>query len=86
LMNLGFKLYTGNGGFYHWGLLPNGLSADEFNERLFKYDAGILPGRLCDMVRREGEDSPLHCYVRFSFGPLNQESFDNDMKIISACI
>ena len=86
LKDLGFKLYTGNGGFYHWGLLPNGLSADEFNERLFKYDAGILPGRLCDMVRREGEDSPLHCYVRFSFGPLNQESFDNDMKIISACI
>ena len=85
LKDLGFKLYTGNGGFYHWGLLPKGLSADEFNERLFKYDAGILPGRLCDMVRREGEDGPLHCYVRFSFGPLNQESFDNDMKIISAC-
>jgi len=85
LKDLGFKLYTGNGGFYHWGLLPNGLSADEFNERLFKYDAGILPGRLCDMVRREGADSPLHCYVRFSFGPLGQESFDNDMKIISAC-
>ena len=85
LMDLGFKLYTGNGGFYHWGLLPNGLSADEFNERLFKYDAGILPGRLCDMVRREGADGPLHCYVRFSFGPLGQESFDNDMKIISAC-
>ncbi len=27
LKDLGFELFTGNGGFYHWGRLPNGLDA-----------------------------------------------------------
>src|SRR6185369_17772139 len=51
LDKLGFELYTGDGGFYHWGQLPYGLSSDEFNERLFKHEAAILPGKLCDMNR-----------------------------------
>lgn len=86
LKSLGFKLFTGHGGFYHWGLLPNGLTADEFNERLFKHDAGILPGYLCDMQRDADATSPLDSFIRFSFGPLEASSFDNDMQILSECI
>ena len=86
LESLGFELYTGDGGFYHWGKLPGELSADEFNERLFKYEAGILPGVLCDMARRRGESGPLYRFVRFSFGPLSADSFDNDMEILAQCV
>jgi aminotransferase len=86
LEELGFELTTGDGGFYHWGLLPNGLSADEFNLRLFEHEAGILPGVLCDMARREGPEGPLHNYVRFSFGPLGPESYESDLEILRKCV
>jgi len=86
LKELGFELYTGCGGFYHWGLLPNGLTADEFNERLFNHDAGILPGYLCDMTRDDVSGSPLDKFIRFSFGPLEADSFENDMQILSECV
>ena len=86
LEELGFELYTGDGGFYHWGKLPGELSADEFNERLFKHAAGILPGNLCDMARRKSEDGPLHRFIRFSFGPLSPDSYDNDMEILAKCV
>ncbi len=86
LETLGFELFTGDGGFYHWGRLPGDLSADEFNERLFRHDAGILPGVLCDMERRKGADGPLHDFIRFSFGPLGPESFENDMEILTKCV
>src|SRR5262249_8616776 len=69
LERLGLELFTGTGGFYHWGRLPDGLTGDAFNERLFEHRAGILPGRLCDMARR-GESGPLGPMIRFSFGPL----------------
>jgi len=84
LAELGFELFTGEGGFYHWGRLPGDLTADAFNERLFEYDAGILPGRLCDMQRRE--EGGLERFVRFSFGPLSQDSFEGDMQILSRCV
>ena len=86
LEELGFELFTGDGGFYHWGRLPGELSADEFNDRLFEYEAGILPGIHCDMARRRGDDGPLHRFIRFSFGPLSPESFDSDMEILSKCV
>jgi aspartate/methionine/tyrosine aminotransferase len=86
LETLGFELFTGDGGFYHWGKLPGNISADEFNERLFKHDAGILPGPLCDMARRKGHDAPLKDFVRFSFGPLGPESYDDDMSILAKCL
>lgn len=86
LDGLGFELFTGDGGFYHWGRLPGELSAHEFNERLFEHGAGILPGIHCDMARREGEDGPLHRFIRFSFGPLSPDSFDNDMEILAKCV
>ena len=86
LEELGFELYTGDGGFYHWGRLPGELSADEFNERLFAHEAGILPGVLCDMARRNGPDGPLHRFIRFSFGPLDAGSYDNDMEILAKCV
>ncbi|MBL8065002.1 MAG: pyridoxal phosphate-dependent aminotransferase [Chthonomonadaceae bacterium] len=81
LEDLGFDLFTGDGGFYHWGRLPGGLTADDFNERLFAHHAAILPGTLCDMFRR-GADSPLAKFVRFSFGPLTADTFDDDIKIL----
>ena len=61
-----------------------GINADEFNERLFKHDAGILPGRLCDMARRK--DGPLEHFMRFSFGPLGPDSYEADMEILSKCV
>jgi aminotransferase len=85
LRGLGFDLFTGTGGFYHWARLPGGIKGDAFNERLFKHKAGILPGRLCDLLRR-GDEGPLGPMIRFSFGPLLPESFDGDMAILAKCM
>ncbi len=85
LRELGCELFTGNGGFYHWGRLPYGMSADEFNLRLFQHQAAILPGTLCDMLRR-GDRSPLAPFMRFSFGPLPPDSFDEDVGILRAAL
>lgn len=85
LADLGIELYSGSGGFYHWCALPNGLTAEAFNERLFKYGAGILPGPLCDMARRGG-DGPLGSMMRFSFGPLGPESLEADAEILKRCL
>lgn len=85
LSTLGFELFTGDGGFYHWGRLPNGLTADELNNRLFQHKAAILPGTLCDMFRR-GDSSPHANFIRFSFGPLPPDSFDNDADILRSCL
>ena len=86
LVNLGFELSTGTGGFYHWGRIPGGMTGDEFNERLFAHEAGILPGRLCDMARTSGGRSSLDHFARFSFGPLSAESYDHDMEILAAYV
>ncbi len=85
LASLGFELFTGTGGFYHWGRLPGGLTGDAFNERLFRHKAGILPGRLCDM-RRRGDTGPLGRMMRFSFGPLTAESYDADIAILARAV
>lgn len=82
LAELGFDIDTGSGGFYHWGRLPLGLTGDDVNEQLFAYEAGILPGRLCNMARKEGAPSALEHFSRFSFGPLGAESYDDDMRIL----
>jgi len=66
--------------------LPGGLTANEFNVRLFEHDAGILPGRFCDMEREAGRPSSLDRFFRFSFGPLEAESFESDLKILKACL
>lgn len=81
LEELGFELFSGTGGFYHWGRLPGGLTADQFNERLFQDKAAILPGPLCDMHRR-GASGPMGDFIRFSFGPLKADSFEEDLEII----
>ncbi len=85
LANCGIVLSTGNGGFYHWGRLPNGLTADVFNQRLFKHNAAILPGTLCDMHRR-GHQGPHAHFIRFSFGPLYPDSYTENMRIIESCL
>lgn len=78
---LGLRLYSGDGGFYHWCQLPEGLTAEELNRRLFQDGAAILKGTDCDMARL-GDASPLRDFVRFSFGPLPLESFDEDIAIL----
>lgn len=83
LATLGFELFTGGGGFYHWTKLPQDLSGDAFNDRLFEHEAGILPGRLCDMRRSDHSVSSLDRFARFSFGPLGPDSFDEDMQILA---
>jgi len=85
LSSLGLKLFTGNGGFYHWAKLPEGMNADELNQRLFKRGAAILPGRLCDMHRRT-EGSPFDPFFRFSFGPLTPDSFEEDAAILRSVL
>jgi aspartate/methionine/tyrosine aminotransferase len=86
LRSLGFELFTGTGGFYHWGRLPNGLTARQFNQRLFKRLAAVLPGPVCDMHHRPEASNPLANFVRFSFGPLPAESYEDDMRILEACL
>ena len=63
---LGFEIYSGKGGFYHWCKLPNNITSEKFNDHLFKYGAAILKGTDCDMDRR-GDNSVLREFFRFSF-------------------
>lgn len=63
LVSLGIELFTGEGGFYHWGRLPGNLTARELNKRLFAHKAAIVPGDLCDMHRR-GNDGPHRNFMR----------------------
>jgi len=86
LQDLGFELFTGNGGFYHWTRLPHELTGDGFNERLFEHEAGILPGRLCDMARSNDSVSELDRFARFSFGPLSADSYEADLQILRECV
>jgi len=85
LSRLGFELFTGRGGFYHWARLPGGMTGDAFNERLFEHNAAILPGRLCDMHRR-GDDGPMGPMIRFSFGPLAPGSCEGDLDLLARCV
>lgn len=85
LTNCGLELFTGTGGFYHWCRLPHGLTADEFNNRLFRHKAAILPGPLCDMNRRGAKGIHSH-FIRFSFGPLSPDSFNQNIEIIQNCL
>merc|ERR1719336_1734726 len=84
---MGLKIYTGNGGFYHWMELPEGLTAEGFNERLFKRGAAILKGKDCDMARPHSKDpnykTPYERFFRFSFGPLLPETFESDIQIMT---
>jgi len=84
--NMGLEVYTGDGGFYHWMRLPDGLKAGEFNRRLFERGAAILEGVDCDMGRPHAKDpeyvSPYDSWFRFSFGPLLPETFESDVAIM----
>lgn len=85
LTDCGFELFTGDGGFYHWGRLPGAITAREFNQRLFEHKAAILPGPLTDVLRR-GDDGPNGDFIRFSFGPILPETYENNMAIIKTCL
>ena len=83
---LGLHVATGDGGFYHWMRLPDGMNAAELNRRLFQHGAAILEGPDCDMARPHAKDpdyvSPYANWFRFSFGPLLPESFESDIAIL----
>jgi len=83
---MGLRVATGDGGFYHWLQLPEGLNAGELNRRLFKHGAAILEGIDCDMARPHAKDpdyvSPYDSWFRFSFGPLLPETFESDVAIL----
>ena len=82
---MGLGVYTGNGGFYHWLELPEGMNSDELNKRLFNNGAAILCAFDCDMGRPHSKDpryrSPYDRFFRFSFGPLLPESFESDIQL-----
>ena len=82
---LGLDLFTGDGGFYHWCRLGDGLTAAELNRRLFTQGAAVLKGTDCDMAR-QGDASPLGGFFRFSFGPLNPASFADDIAIMKRAL
>jgi DNA-binding transcriptional MocR family regulator len=82
---LGLDLFSGDGGFYHWCRLPGELTAEELNQRLFREGAAVLKGSDCDMARR-GDASPLANFFRFSFGPLDPSSFDDDIAILGRAL
>ena len=83
---LGLGLYTGDGGFYHWLELPEGLNTTEFNARLFKQGAAVLEALDCDMGRPHTKDpdyvSPYSRFFRFSIGPLLPKTFDSDIALM----
>ena len=82
---MGLGVYTGNGGFYHWLELPEGMTSDELNKRLFKHGAAILCASDCDMARPHSKDpsyvTPYERLFRFSFGPLLPETFEDDVRL-----
>ena len=82
---MGLGVFTGDGGFYHWLELPEGMSSSELNKRLFKHGAAILCATDCDMARPHSKDSsyvsPYSRFFRFSFGPLLPETFDSDIEL-----
>lgn len=82
---MGLDLFSGDGGFYHWCKLKNGMSAEDLNNVLFKSGAAILKGNDCDMSRG-GEKSSLRNFFRFSFGSLYPDSFENDIKILNKAL
>ena len=84
-LELGLKLFSGNGGFYHWCKLPSNFTAEKLNEELFKKGAAILKGTDCDMHRLD-DTSHLKHFFRFSFGPLLPNSYDNNIKILGEAI
>jgi len=85
--DMGLGVYTGNGGFYHWLELPEGMTSVELNKRLFKRGAAILCAFDCDMSRPHSKDpsyeTPYARFFRFSFGPLLPETFESDVQIFS---
>ena len=85
--DMGLGVYTGNGGFYHWLELPEGMTSVELNNRLFKRGAAILCAFDCDMSRPHSKDpsyeTPYARFFRFSFGPLLPETFESDVQIFS---
>lgn len=84
-ISLGCTVYGADGCFYIWCKLPHNLTAAVFNDRLFAENGAILPGELCDMMRRE-ELSPHATFIRFSFGPLRPESFEDDIAVLRRCL
>lgn len=82
---LGLDVFTGKGSFYHWCRLPGNMTAEQFNQQLFKHGAAVIKGEDCDMARL-GEKSSLKNFFRFSFGPLKPDSFETDIDIMKRAL
>lgn len=82
---MGFKVWSGEGAPYHWIELPDGISAEDFNQKLFTRGASILAGTCCGMGNSK-EKKELESFFRFSFGPLEEESFDDDCLILAEAL
>jgi hypothetical protein len=64
--DMGLGVYIGNGGFYHWLELPEGMESSELNKRLFKRVAAILCASDCNMARPHSKDpNYVTPYARF---------------------
>ena len=82
---IGLDLFSGSGGFYHWCKLKNNKTAADLNRALFKSGAAILKGNDCDM-KREGDESSLRNFFRFSFGSLDPNSFKSNIEILTKAL
>ena len=82
---IGLETFSGSGGFYHWCKLKNNKTAEDLNRALFKSGAAILKGNDCDM-KREGDESSLRNFFRFSFGSLDPDSFKDNIEILSKAL
>jgi aspartate/methionine/tyrosine aminotransferase len=82
---MGFKVWSGDGAPYHWIELPNNISADEFNNKLFSKGASVLAG-ICSGMGTKDENKELESFFRFSFGPLEEESFEDDCRILQEAL
>jgi len=59
------------------------------NERLFKHGAAILEGNASEMSRLEpgfSQSPGFSQFFRFSFGPLEESSFEGDIEILKAAL
>ena len=83
---MGLGVHTGDGGFYHWMRLPDGMNAASSTAACSSTARRSSKGVDCDMARPHNKEpdyvSPYEDWFRFSFGPLLPDSFESDIAIM----